>query len=274
MGDTSLNTQGHADSSGNEHAERIAAFSASYAQSHVNAYSRDTRSGYFYMRRLDLVDAILQELPTGGSVLDIGCGAGHASALVARHGYSYVGADLSPEMLEQARAAQFNPRAQFVLASVEDLPFPPASFNIVLALGVLEYVCPEALPDAMNSIARVLRPGGSLIASLLNRDCPVWVTRAARETASAAKARLHRRQPADRSPETLFHPRLTRRLVEDSGLVLVETVGYSFAIVPEKVFRWHPQLWAYLARRLEGLGRTRVRAAGMASIVVATAPTS
>lgn len=265
-------TDGHAGESRNEHAERIVEFTADYAHSHVNAYTRTTRSGYFYLRRLDLVDAILRRLPAGDSILDVGCGAGHASLLAARHGQSYVGVDLSPEMLEQARAARINPRAQFVLASVQELPFGRGSFDIVLALGVLEYVRPDDLPHAMEALATVLRPGGTLIVSLLNRDCPVWIARAARETFSATRARLLRRNPPNRSPETLFHPRVARRLVANSGLIPGRSIGYSFALVPERVFGWRPKLWSGLAAQAERLGHTPLGRFGMASIVVASSP--
>ena len=45
-----------------------------------------------------------QEIPAGASVLDVGCGTGTLSVLLAEHGCRVTGVDLSPRMVERARA--------------------------------------------------------------------------------------------------------------------------------------------------------------------------
>jgi ubiquinone/menaquinone biosynthesis C-methylase UbiE len=56
-----------------------------------------------------------------------------------------------------------------VVGSVESIPFADESFDVVLALGVLEYVDAER---ALSEIRRVLRPDGRLLVSMLNPMSP------------------------------------------------------------------------------------------------------
>ena len=105
----------------------------------------------------------------GASVLDVGCGSGTdafvAARLVGPSG-CVVGVDLTGEMLEaplEALAASPVTGLSFVEAAADSLPFPDASFDLVLSNGVLNLV-----PDkdaVFRELRRVLRPGGALAAA-------------------------------------------------------------------------------------------------------------
>ncbi len=108
----------------------------------------------------------LGPLRRGEVVLDLGCGAGFdalvAAQLVGPTG-RVVGIDLSPEMLavaEVGRAEAGFAQVEFCAGAVEALPFPEASFGLVLSNGVLNLI-PDK-PAALREIVRVLRPGGRL----------------------------------------------------------------------------------------------------------------
>lgn len=109
----------------------------------------------------------------GESVLDLGCGAGLDALLAARAVGATgraVGVDLAPEMLAVARrGGGAAPRAAFVVADVEALPFPDASFDLATSNGALNLV-----PDkdaAFREVFRVLRPGGAFVfADLLVKE--------------------------------------------------------------------------------------------------------
>jgi arsenite methyltransferase len=102
----------------------------------------------------------------GDVVLDLGCGAGFdtfMSAFAAGPQGRVAGIDLSPEMLaiaELGRAEARLTNVEFHEAIIEALPFPDASYDIVLSNGVLSLI-PDK-PAALREVFRVLKPGGRL----------------------------------------------------------------------------------------------------------------
>jgi arsenite methyltransferase len=108
----------------------------------------------------------LGRLEPGERVLDLGCGAGTdtlvAAQMVGPEG-RVTGIDMTPEMLAKARWAADLLRAenvQLVEAEAERLPFPDASFDVVISNGVID---PVPDKDAVFAeIFRVLRPGGRI----------------------------------------------------------------------------------------------------------------
>jgi len=97
----------------------------------------------------------------GSRLLDVGCGTGHHLARYRQRGFEVVGVDGSAEMLELARAA--NPGVPLQRADLQTLPFSDATFDVVLSLEVLRYLPEPAL--ALREMARVLRPGGVVVAT-------------------------------------------------------------------------------------------------------------
>ena len=107
-------------------------------------------------------------LPPGGvkglDVVELGCGTGYVSGWLAARGARPVGIDNSPRQLETARAcqAEFGRPYPILLGNAETLPFPDASFDLVIAVAVLEHVA-----DPFRCVAemrRVLAPSGHVYA--------------------------------------------------------------------------------------------------------------
>lgn len=108
-------------------------------------------------------------LPEKGRVLDAGAGPGRYSLPLAARGLEVVHLDLSPAMVERARQqAQKSGQANitFVTGEIENLPFPDASFDLVICLDApLSYTpCPGR---AVAELARVSR--GRIVASVVSR---------------------------------------------------------------------------------------------------------
>lgn len=101
-------------------------------------------------------------LTPGDRYLDLGCGIGWASRLLARTvpGSEVVGVDLSHRMIELARAHPENlPTTTFRVADAHHLPFPDGSFSRLVSVESLYYY-PD-LQAALSEAARVVEPGGS-----------------------------------------------------------------------------------------------------------------
>lgn len=97
----------------------------------------------------------------GRSVLDVGCGMGRFTDVVARWGADpVVGIDLSRAVDAAAENLSTYPSAVVVQGDAADPPFRDASFDIVFSIGVLHHT-----PDTARSlaaVARLVRPGGTL----------------------------------------------------------------------------------------------------------------
>ena len=108
----------------------------------------------------------LGRLEPGERVLDLGSGAGTdsliAAQMVGEQG-RVTGIDMTPEMLAKARAARGRDGSQnveFVEGEAERLPFPDASFDVVISNGVIDLI-----PDkdaVFRELFRVLAPGGRI----------------------------------------------------------------------------------------------------------------
>lgn len=104
----------------------------------------------------------------GAEVLDIACGAGYGSALLARHAARVTGADLSPQAVNHARAQYAGvPNLEFRQADCADLPFAGATFDAVVSFETIEHIA--AQEAFLDEVCRVLRPGGRLILSCPNK---------------------------------------------------------------------------------------------------------
>lgn len=120
---------------------------------------------------------ILEELEKEpfSDLLDVGCGTGPMIELLTevwpdRH---YTGVDITPKMIEAASAKNL-PNASFFVGDSENLPFPGASFDVLICANSFHhYPNPGAFFDGA---ARVLRPGGRLILRDYTASAPVlWL---------------------------------------------------------------------------------------------------
>ncbi|MQA80253.1 MAG: methyltransferase domain-containing protein [Streptosporangiales bacterium] len=126
----------------------------------------------YFHSRLHVVDEALRQSP-GGDLLDIGCGPG----ILLRHlldtragDFRLTGGDRSRTMVKVAgeRVAD-ETDARVTEARIESMPLPDASFDVAIAMGVLEY---SDVPRGLSETARVVRPGGLVLVTMLNPRSP------------------------------------------------------------------------------------------------------
>jgi ubiquinone/menaquinone biosynthesis C-methylase UbiE len=102
------------------------------------------------------------ELRAGQRVLDVATGSGNTALAAARRNCDAVGIDYVEALVERARARAASERlpTRFEVGDCEDIPFPDASFDVVLSVfGSMFAPRPE---QAAQELLRVCRPGGKI----------------------------------------------------------------------------------------------------------------
>lgn len=201
----------------------VAGFFDTFAGDYDQAYGRDTVGGRILRRRLETALGMLGDGP--GGVLDAGMGGGVLCARLAARGWTVSGVDVSPAMVELARARLPEHAERLRVGSVLALPFADASFDAAVCTGVLEYVDAE-VPRAVAELARAVRPGGTVVASLPNYRSVqgIWRFRLFYPSVRHVKRLLRRTPPPSRRIVTLQD---VRDAFEAAGLTVqrVETLG-------------------------------------------------
>ena len=105
-------------------------------------------------------------LPKGAAarVIDVGCGDGRHIVEAARRGCYAVGLDYDAVELRRARERIGSHRVDLVVGDASRLPFRDAAFDAVICTETLEHLPDDA--GAIAEIARLLRPGGTLLGAV------------------------------------------------------------------------------------------------------------
>lgn len=141
------------------------------------AEAREQAKSVYFIPRMDVNDKALDvgnqltfhyqlalnHLPTSGKALDIACGDGYGTRLLAAHGLDMVGGDIDAEVLVTARerAADIG-NIQFRELNVMDLDIESESLDAVVSMETIEHVDDDPY---LSEIYRVLKPGGVFVLS-------------------------------------------------------------------------------------------------------------
>lgn len=111
----------------------------------------------------------LESLPAGTTVLDVGCGIGGSSRILARdYGFDVTGVTISPQQVQRAQTlTPAGVTARFQVDDALDLSFPDASFDVVWSIEAGPH-----MPDKQRyaqEMLRVLKPGGILVVADWNQ---------------------------------------------------------------------------------------------------------
>ena len=141
---------------------------------HLGYYGKPTKRRDFREAKADFVEALahwggLDKLPPGSRLLDVGCGIGGSSRLLASsYGFEVVGISISPAQVERAR--QLTPAklsCSFAVMDALNLNFDAAEFDAVWTVECAPHIANKQ--GFADELMRVLKPGGLLVAADWNQ---------------------------------------------------------------------------------------------------------
>ncbi|HEX3426130.1 MAG TPA: class I SAM-dependent methyltransferase [Acidimicrobiales bacterium] len=139
-------------------------------------HSKNATRRWIHTRRRETIEALLRRVAGGGveRSMEIGPGSGLYLPLLASLSEEVYVSDIDPSFLERAREILAgNDRAHFVVDDITKSSLPTATFDLILCTEVLEHI-PE-WRAALASMARLLRPGGTLVLSTPQPRSPLEV---------------------------------------------------------------------------------------------------
>lgn len=234
---------------------------------YASAYEGSGPSARYFRSRLHVVDKALNGW--GGNLLDVGCGPG----MLVRHlldtrpgDFTITACDRSPAMIDAAAERVGTTDVWLTVGRIEAMPFSDRSFDVVLAMGVLDYA---DIRQALQEMARVVRPGGLALATMLNPLSPYrlveWVLY---WPALRMLGRLERllgvpppkRHEVRKSGIRARPAHRLRLMARKAGFERQDTVYYDVTAIPppfDKLVRRWKREWRDYPERTVGTGFSR-----------------
>ena len=181
------------------------------------------------------VKMLSSHLESGMTVLELGCGTGYFTRELARSAADIIAIDVSPELLEIARANGSLQNIRYEVQNACALSYSDAMFDSVVGSSVLHHL---EIQEALREIYRVLKPGGTIYFTEPNMLNP--------QIAIQKNVSWIKRKLGDSPDETAFFRWPLRRLLEKTGYRDVRVDPFDFL---------HPKTPDLLMDRLNALGR-------------------
>lgn len=181
------------------------------------------------------VKMLAEHLSPGMDVLELGCGTGYFTRELAGSGANITAIDVSPELLNIARANCSAPNVRYEIQNAYALSYADGTFDSVVGSSVLHHL---EIEEALRQIHRVLKPDGTISFTEPNMLNP--------QIAIQKNVPWVKRRLGDSPDETAFLRWQVRRLLELTGFHDVRVDPFDFL---------HPKTPAAFTASLEAFGR-------------------
>jgi len=150
-------------------------------------------------------------------ILELGCGTGSFTGELARSGADITAVDVSPELLEIARANWSAPNVRYEIQNAYALTYSDATFDSIVGSSILHHL---EIEEALREIYRVLKPNGTIYFTEPNMLNP--------QIAIQKNVPWIKRRLGDSPDETAFFRWSMRRLLEQTGYGNIQIDPFDF----------------------------------------------
>lgn len=199
-------------------------------------YGGDWITRYLHRQRVDHLAELIGKYPEGATALDVGCGSGIYTIVLAAESFLTVGIDISRKALltarEWAESEGIRNNVYLINCSAEFLPLRNNSFNLIVCSELIEHL---DIPDnGVKEISRVLNCPGNAILTLPNLSSYYWM----RFRFSYLLLRfLGRKRNIVMERHTSFPFWRTLRLVRKEGLLVSQVTSTNIIPLPFSIWR-------------------------------------
>jgi len=169
----------------------------------------------------------------GTDLLELGCGTGVFSLMLAETGANITAVDISSDLLEKAKQKSSFGNIRFELADAEDLPFDKDSFDVIAGCTVLHHL---ELEPVLRQIKRVLRPNGKIVFAEPNMLNPQLLIQ--------KNIPFIKRLMGDTPTETAFFKWVLHKQLKKYGFCDISVVPFDF------LHPWTPSMAIPMVKRL------------------------
>ncbi len=255
--------------------EIVRDFFEEMSPSYFAAYSSPDPDGHsFRSRKLKTLEMVDRAFPSGEGkrVLDVGCGPGVMVAELLARKFTVTASDISQGMIDDCHKRFPNePRLTCRVGDVTALDYPDAQFDLVIAMGLVEYLTLEDIERSYSEMRRVLKPGGTLIVTYPNRSS-FYRRTSVKPVLSKMKRLVEGLRKKERAVAWRIKHEFSERDMADirgpHGLELRDVQYYNFKVTPYPFDKIFPSLAVGLAKRLEDSASGPVRYLGTGFIAL------
>lgn len=181
------------------------------------------------------VKMLCNDLNSGISVLELGCGTGYFTKELVKTKANIIAIDISPELLESAKKNVGEGNIQYVLGNACSMPFEDSVFDVILGSSVLHHL---DIDSALKEVFRVLKKNGIILFTEPNMLNP--------QIALQKNIPFIKKIMGDSPDETAFFRWRIRKKLEETGFTLVKAKPFDFL---------HPQTPRIFINIMNKLGR-------------------
>lgn len=134
----------------------------------INPELIDSKEEYvLYLKHLFAYSFVKKEIHEGSFVLEVGCGNGYGTSLLAKNGFNVVGLDIDEETIKEASKKYQTQNCNFVWYDGKKIPFEEETFDFIVSFQVIEHVQDDI--GFISEIKRVLKTDGTFFLTTPNR---------------------------------------------------------------------------------------------------------